>query len=58
MLSDYWFDDYWSDASFNKDFDILHHAIEQEIANLLKMLINKLNNIANSTNTKEGISKD
>ncbi|RKG39412.1 MULTISPECIES: P-loop NTPase family protein [Acinetobacter] len=36
MLSDYWFDDYWSDVSFNKDFDILHHAIEQEIANFAK----------------------
>ncbi len=36
MLCDYWFDDYWSDASFNKDFDILHGAIELEIANFAK----------------------
>ncbi|MEJ5140465.1 MULTISPECIES: dynamin family protein [Acinetobacter] len=33
MLNDYWFDDYWIDATFDKDFNILYHAIEQEIAN-------------------------
>lgn len=32
-LSDHWFDQYWSDTSFNKDFNILYSAIELEITN-------------------------
>lgn len=36
MLNDYWFDNYFSDSSFDKDFSTVHNAILKEISNFSK----------------------